>query len=120
MLRKFLMLAVLLLPLNAYAKQSSEINRYLLGTWKVEAIKANGSTEFRPPRHPIKWTFTANGTLIEQLGKTGAKINWHYTVVGREIKVRVERMAFTWQIIGMDGKIMLVRHQLGLFKVRHM
>lgn len=120
MMRKILVLMILLLPLAAHARQSSGISKYLLGTWKVEGIKAKGSTEFHPPQHSIKWTFTANGKLIEELGKNGAKINWHYAVVGREIKVRVEHMAFTWRIIGMEDKVMLVRHQLGLFKVRHM
>lgn len=120
MMRKILVLFVLLLPLAAHARQSKDIGKYLLGTWKVEGVKAHGSTEFRPPEHAIKWTFTRNGKLIEQLGKSGAKINWHYHVVGREIKVRVEHMAFTWRIIGMEGKVMLVKHQLGLLKVRHM
>lgn len=120
MLRKFLVLFVLLLPLSAYAQQSSNIGKYLLGTWKVEGIKAKGSTKFRPPKHAMKWTFTRDGKLIEELGTNGAKINWRYRVVGHDIKVWIGHMAFNWKILGMEDKVMLVKHQLGLLKVRHL
>ncbi|MEJ2360839.1 MAG: hypothetical protein P8Z75_05325 [Gammaproteobacteria bacterium] len=120
MLRKCFVLVILLLPLSAYAKQGTNYSKLLLGSWKVEGIKAKGSTEFRPPKHAIRWTFTRNGTLIERLGKSGAKITWHYVVVGKEIKVRIEHMAFTWKILGADDKVMLIQHQLGLYKIRHL
>lgn len=120
MLRKFLVLLILLMPLTAYAKQSGNIGKYLLGTWKVEGIKAKGSTTFRPLRHPRKWIFKRNGELVEELGANGTKVTWHYHVIGHDIQVQLGHMTFVWQVLGMEGKVMLVKHQLGLFKVRHM
>lgn len=120
MVRKFLFLFLFILPLSVHAKQINNISKHLLGTWKVEGVRAHGSTKFKPPKHPMRWTFNPNGTMIEQLGKSGAKIKWHYYVVGHDIKVNLQGMSFTWRVIGMDDKVMLVQHQLGLLKVRHM
>lgn len=119
MVRKFLILIMLVLPLSVCAKQIN-ISKHLLGTWRVEGIRANGSTKFKPPKYPIHWTFEQNGTMIEQLGKSGHKVKWHYVVVGHDIKVSLMDMAFTWRILGIDDKVMLIQHQLGLYKVRHM
>lgn len=120
MVRKFLILVVLFLPLSAHARQINNIGKYLLGTWKVEGVRAHGSTKFKPPKHAMRWTFNPNGTMIERLGKSGAKVKWHYVVIGHDIKVSLQGMAFTWQILGIDDKIMLIQHQLGLLKVRRM
>lgn len=120
MVRKFVVLILLVLPLSVYAKQINNIHKHLLGTWKVEGIRAHGSTKFKPPKHAMRWTFDRNGTMIERLGKSGAKIKWHYVVVGHDIKVSLKSMSFTWRVLGIDDKIMLIQHQLGLLKARHM
>jgi hypothetical protein len=120
MSRNILFIFVLLLPLLAYAAPAGAINHYLLGKWRVESIKEQGDSSYHPPHHPVKWEFTRNGDLIEELGKTGAKIHWHYRVVGRDIKVQLGRMRFSWRIISMKDKKMVIRHQLGLFKVERM
>jgi len=118
MLRKILFILILLSPAMTQAKGHQDVAKYLLGKWQVEAIKSEGDKAFHPPRHPVKWQFTGKGILIEELGRNGAKINWHYRVVGRDIKVDLGRMAFRWRILGMEDKVMLVRHQLGLLKVK--
>lgn len=120
MLRKFLVLLILLTPLSAHARQPGNFGKYLLGTWKVEGIKAKGSTRFHPLRHPRIWIFKRNGELIEELGTNGTKVTWRYRVIGHDIKVQLGQMSFVWQVIGMEDKVMLVKHQLGLLKVRHM
>lgn len=120
MVRKFLILMILVLPFSVQARQVNNITKHLLGTWKVEGIRAPGTTKFKPPQHSIRWTFNPNGTMIEQLGTSGSKMKWHYVVIGHDIKVSAQTMAFTWQILGMDDKVMLIQHQLGLIKIRHM
>jgi len=120
MLRKILFIFVFLLPVLAHAENTADISKYLVGKWKVEGIKDNGGTTFHPPKHPVKWEFTRDGKLIEELGTNGAKIYWNYHVEGRDIKVQLGTMAFSWRIIGMEKKVMLVKHQLGLFEVRRM
>jgi hypothetical protein len=67
-----------------------------------------------------KWDFRQHGILVEELGKSGAKITWHYRVIGKDIKVSAPPMSFSWHILGMEDKVMLIRHQLGLLKVRRM
>lgn len=118
MVRKFLLIITLVVPALSLAAPAKDIGKYLVGKWEVEGIKETGSNSFHPPRHPVKWEFTAKGDLIEELGKNGAKIHWQYHVVGRDIKVQLGNMAFSWRILTMEDNMMLVRHQLGLFKVK--
>lgn len=118
--RNILFIFVLLLPLLGYAAPAGAINHYLLGKWQVESVKEHGDKAYHPPDHPVKWEFTRDGNLIEELGKGGAKIHWHYHVVGRDIKVQLGHMQFSWRILSMKNKMMLIRHQLGLFKVKRM
>jgi len=120
MSRNILFLFVLLLPLLTYAAPAGAINHYLLGKWRVESIKEQGESGYHPPRHSIKWEFTRRGELIEELGKSGSKIHWRYHVIGRDILVQLGGMRFSWRILSMKGKKMLIRHQLGLFKVERM
>jgi hypothetical protein len=117
MLRKILFIFVVMLPLLAQAQSSTEISKYLLGHWKVEAIKKEGSTVYTAPKHPTKWEFTSNGTLIEELGTQGAKVDWRYRVVGQDIKVQLGGMAFSWKVLSMEPKVMFIKHQLGILKV---
>lgn len=120
MLHRFFIILALLLPVAAQAQKSSDVSKYLVGKWRVESVKKQGDKAFHPPRHPVKWQFTSDGTLIEELGANGAKIHWHYRVSGRDIKVQLNNMAFSWKVISMEPRLMLVRHQLGLFKVKRM
>jgi hypothetical protein len=117
MLHKILFVFVLLVPVFAHAEKAGDISTYLVGKWNVESIQDEGGTGFHPPRHPVEWEFTKDGKLIEELGASRAKIHWNYHVVGRDIKVQLGNMGFSWRIISMEPKVMLVKHQLGLFKV---
>ena len=117
MLRKILFICVFVLPVFVHAESSADISSYLVGKWKVESVKKVGSTEFKPPIHPMKWEFTHNGKLIEELGSNGAKVQWGYHVVGGEIKVRLGNISFSWKILSMQPNVMLIRHQLGILKV---
>ena len=120
MLKKSLIIFVLFLPLLAHAQTTMDVSKYVVGKWKVEAVKKADSTVFKPPKHPMKWEFTANGKLIEELGTHGAKVEWHYHVVGHEIKVQLGNMAFSWKVLSMSPKDMLIEHQLGVLKVVRM
>lgn len=120
MLHRMLCIFALLLPVIAQAQQTSDVSEYLVGKWQVESVKEHGDKAFHPPRHPVKWQFNRDGSMIEELGTSGAKIHWHYRVSGRVIKVQLRNMAFSWRILSMEPKLMLVRHQLGLFKVKRM
>jgi hypothetical protein len=120
MIRKSLLILLLLMPVLAQAKKTEDISSYLLGSWQVEAVKEDNAAKFHPPHHAVNWEFNPNGELIETLGKNGAKIHWHYRVIGREIKVQTGNLAFRWRILSMEPKLMLIRHQLGLFKVKRL
>lgn len=117
MLRKILFVFVLFLPLQSHAQSSTEISNYLLGRWKVEAVKKDGSTQFTAPKHPTKWEFTKNGTLVEELGTHGAKVDWRYRVVGQDINVQLGSIGFSWKVLRMEPKVMYIKHQLGILKV---
>lgn len=120
MLRKVLCICLLFVPLFAHAATSAEISKYLIGKWQVESIKKENSTEYHPPKRPMKWEFTKNGILIEELGASGAKVKWHYHVDEDEIKTQLGSMAFSWKVLSMQPKLMLIKHQLGVLKVKRM
>ncbi len=118
MLHRVLCMFALLLPVAAYAQPDSDIGKYLMGKWNVESVKERGDKAFHPPRHPVKWQFNSDNTMIEELGKSNARIHWHYRLVGRDIIVQLKNMSFRWRILSMEPTMMLIRHQLGLFKVK--
>lgn len=120
MLRKILFILIVFVPLLAQAQNPSEVAKYVIGKWKVEGIKKADSTVFTPPKHPMKWEFDRNGVLIEELGSHGAKVEWRYHVVGLDINVQLSGMAFSWKVLSMEPKVMLIKHQLGVMKVVRM
>jgi len=120
MLRKILLVMLILTPFMAQARGQQSVEDYLFGKWQIEGVKSGADKNFHRPRHMRKWEFRHNGILIEELGKSGAKLTWHYRVVGKEIKVRAEHLSFSWRILAMEDKMMLVRHQLGLLKVKRL
>ena len=118
MLRKILVIFIVFLPFLAHAQNTSEseVAKYVIGKWKIEGVKKADSTVFTPPKHPMKWEFNRDGILIEELGSHGAKVEWRYHVVGLDINVQLSGMAFSWKVLRMEPKVMLIKHQLGILK----
>lgn len=117
MLRRFLVVVVLLVPVYTQADNTVQLSEYVIGKWNVEGVKKDNSNVFQPPKHSMHWEFTRDGKLIEELGKSGAKVEWRYRIVGHNIKVQLGSMAFTWSVLGTEPNIMLVKHQIGTLKV---